>query len=305
LLPFGFVAYQTPEAVTIYAVIALIVPLFLLYCVTFTFNYYTDQLEDRVKRLDANPIVSGKISSRTTLILVCIYTCSIIVTTCMLLRVPLSWLILFCLLAFSFLYGYGIRFKETIIGPGIASLFFWGPALVIWVELNIRFDPITILYLGSIILVGIQFELLHLVHDYELDRTANLRTVATIFGIQQTHTFIQMLRLGLFSILLVLSIMISYLLFIVTILFMILYYSNQLDWYHYYPILLLWLYLPHLNTFPMAILFIVSAGTLANFTIDALLSATRAYRIARNKCAEFRSQIHETIKFKYIRLGIR
>lgn len=148
----------------------------------FVFNNITDIEDPYFKE---NPIVRGEIAwGQARIVLV---VCLAISTLLFLLlyTTPVVFMIyfpyLFLCLAYS---GLGLRFKETLLGPVVASFIVWvGGPLILTTEF-MAFDGFTIGLLVGSLLVYIGRELHHMITDYENDLRSGYRTFAVQLGVQ-------------------------------------------------------------------------------------------------------------------------
>lgn len=163
-----------------YGSLLLFTPLISTMVAGFSYNTICDAKKDPPEK---NPITSKKISEKWILYFSFVSViCSVILfvsfyTTHTAILLSVVYIILW--LAYS---GLKIRFKESYIGPAIASFVLWsGGPMILLAEFN-YFTPVTSLLLIGTFFFYLGFEINHTVGDYELDLNHNCRTFAVRLG---------------------------------------------------------------------------------------------------------------------------
>jgi len=195
LLPLGLLIYSGDPTIDLAKALPLIAVISLGYTSTFLFNSLTDLGEDRFK---PEPLHIGKGGLARAKVL-----CGSILITEIILALLVfdrTALVLFLLLqVLSLSYSWGIRFKETFLGPLVGSLFYWGPIPLIAAHIG-GIESITIwngppsalgLYLICMIFMGMDKELSHNLFDYEIDKRAGLRTFGQRAGRRNTMMLVR------------------------------------------------------------------------------------------------------------------
>ena len=194
IVPLALLLNESDHSSDLGIMIPLLAILFLGYCYTFVLNYITDIREDRLKenqvKIDESGILWLKLVCGIVLLINLIIAISFL---------SLPGLFLFIALqAFSTLYSWGPRLKESVVGPVIGSMFYWGPIPLVVTHLgsvegaNIvkGFSTTALVYLVCIFFFGMVKELSHNIFDFEIDRKAGLGTFGQIVGKKRTKTLI-------------------------------------------------------------------------------------------------------------------
>jgi len=216
LIPFLLVVYIFDSGHDLWNVISVFIPIFILYGFTFTLNYLTDVREDRYKenvfRMNRRRRILGFI------LLPLLLTAMIFLSY---LYLSGTALIIFgVLLLVSIIYSWGLRLKETPMGPFAASLFYWGPAILLishfskdpWVNIGeLKTESlIFLMYILSIFFYGLVMELEHNLFDLKADLKADVRTLAVRIGKERVGKLIKIVRIILAVPLIAFSFLISW-----------------------------------------------------------------------------------------------
>lgn len=177
--------------------LALLVALSGVYMFTFLLNTLSDVDADRIK--GKNPLFRGELSKKEAIIGLAVLIVLTLVGCGLLYPYSpaASWFIVFGLLA-GILYSTGLRLKESIVGPFVASLFHLGPAFLLLVVLPVSvpvyYYSLIWLFLLSVCIYSIFIELDHTVRDYRNDSHAGVHTFAVIYGRERTKFLTDILR---------------------------------------------------------------------------------------------------------------
>jgi 4-hydroxybenzoate polyprenyltransferase len=158
----------------------LLLPFIAVMVAGFMYNTICDAPTDPKEK---NPIGRGDISKRNTLIGMIL---SIIASILFFILLYKSYVAFLFFLFYIFLWlaysGSKIRFKETFLGPLIASIvLFIGTPFIILLEFN-YFNYSSILLLLGLLVIYIAHEIKHTIKDYDVDKSYNCKTFAIIFG---------------------------------------------------------------------------------------------------------------------------
>ncbi len=165
----------------------LILPFIGVITAGFMYNTICDAHIDPKEK---NPITSGDISKKTTLI----WMISIIIASILLfILFYRSYLAFIFFLFYIFLWlaysGFKIRFKESFLGPLIAAIVgSVGAPFILLVEFNYFSYSSNLLFLGLFI-ISFAHEILHTVVDYDEDKLCSCKTFAIIFGKKYSSLF--------------------------------------------------------------------------------------------------------------------
>jgi 4-hydroxybenzoate polyprenyltransferase len=129
-----------------------------------------------------NPITRGDITEKTTRKGILF---SIIISLLLFILFYKSYLAFILFLFYIFLWfaysGFKIRFKETFLGPFVASLMSFLIPFIILVNFNF-FNYPSILLLISYFMIYLAHEIKHTVVDYDEDKVNDIKTFAVIVG---------------------------------------------------------------------------------------------------------------------------
>ena len=225
IVPLALLFNEQDHGASLSMVVPLLVILFLGYCYTFVLNYITDVREDSLKenqvKIDESGILWLKIVCGVVLLINLIIAISFL---------SLPGLFLFIgLEVFSTLYSWGPRLKESVVGPIIGSMFYWGPIPLVVIHLRSvegigiskAFSTTAIVYLVCIFFFGMVKELSHNIFDFEIDRKAGLGTFGQIVGEKRTKNLIIMFKALYVPSFLLFGYFISIPVFIISILFIL------------------------------------------------------------------------------------
>jgi 4-hydroxybenzoate polyprenyltransferase len=157
-----------------------ILPLVPAFAAGFLYNTICDADKDPK---DKNPITKGAVSNKFVL------TSTVLLFLLSILFVQLIYTsttskLLFVLLIFLWLSysGLKLRFKESILGPVIASFgFFVLPSIILLANFN-YFNLGSIMLIIGLFIIYFAHEIKHTILDYDLDLSYNCRTFAVILG---------------------------------------------------------------------------------------------------------------------------
>ena len=169
-----------------------IVPFIFAFTAGFSYNTYCDTNTDPLQK---NPILRGEISRKNVLILILSFT---FLSILLFIAINSSLLALFLFLLYIFLWlaysGLNIRFKESYLGPFIASFVLWsGPELILLVEYH-YFRQISAILLIGVFLIFAGREVRHTIIDYSEDLDKGCESFAVKIGLKKAN-IIQILLL--------------------------------------------------------------------------------------------------------------
>lgn len=241
IVPSALLFHKTNASFDLGRTLPLISVLFLGYTFTFFLNSLTDIKEDRFKPM---PVLTSKAGLKKAKLL-----CGVIVLIQISLAAaifnPLTFILFLILQVSSVLYSWGARFKESILGPLIGSMFYWGPIPLIAVhmggintiEIWKAFPPSLGLYLICMIFLGMEKELSHNIFDFDVDNKAGVRTFGQIAGKKNTKTLIKIFKCLYLLSMIILGYFISQLAFITSIIFLLLGVAGLFQSKYYFTIL--------------------------------------------------------------------
>ena len=200
---FPFYAYLiTVGYVTSPLALFLMAPFVLTNAVGFIYNNIVDLNDPSTK----NPIVSGDITLRQAQVVFIVFFAASIVSLLLQYTSRAAWAVFFIYYFFGLAYsGLGLRFKESLIGPIVASFIIWvGGPLVLVTEFHV-FNAVTVGLLLGTFFVYIGRETYHTIIDYHNDLESKNRTLAVTLGLKRAYavkdgTFLLGSALFLFSI---------------------------------------------------------------------------------------------------------
>ena len=172
--------------------VAYIIPFIPAFAAGFMYNTVCDAKMDPAEK---NPITSGAISKRLVLTSAVILFLVSILLLLLIYSSETAWLLFLVLIFLWFSYsGLKLRFKESILGPIIASIgFFVLPPAILLSEFNF-FSFESIMLILGIFLIYLGHEIRHTVLDYESDLSFNCKTFAVILG-KKNSTLIEYITL--------------------------------------------------------------------------------------------------------------
>jgi 4-hydroxybenzoate polyprenyltransferase len=146
----------------------------------FMYNTICDAPKDPIEK---NPINRGDISEKNTFLGMVLLILGSISVFLILYKSYIAFsfflVYIFLWLAYS---GLRIRFKETVLGPLVASIvLFVGAPFIILLEFN-YFDLSSVFLLLGLFLIYIAHEIAHTIKDYDVDKSYNCKTFAIILG---------------------------------------------------------------------------------------------------------------------------
>lgn len=179
IFPF-FAILMNAGFITSFSSLLLIIPFITTMQAGFMFNTYCDAEKDPKEK---NPITRGDISKKTVLSLVILW---VIISNLLFILIFKSKMAIILFLIYNFFwFGYSglkIRFKETVLGPIIASIvLFVGPPLILLSEFNYFNHAIMSLLIGLFIIYTAH-EIKHTVIEHDIDLSYNCKTFAVILG---------------------------------------------------------------------------------------------------------------------------
>ena len=200
---FPFYAYLiTLGYITSPFALLLMVPFILTNAVGFIYNNIADVNDPSAK----NPIVAGDITLRQAQAVFILFFAASIVSFVLQYTSLTAWAIFFVYYFFGLAYsGLGLRFKESLVGPIVASFIIWvGGPLVLTTEFNV-FNAVTVGLLLGTFFVYIGRETYHTMIDYYNDLKSKNQTLAVTLGLKGAYavkdiTFLLGSSLFLFSI---------------------------------------------------------------------------------------------------------
>lgn len=189
--PFFVILLVQGFDISLYSIL-LLLPFIIIMAGLFMYNTICDAPQDPKHK---NPITRGDISKRS--VKLGMWTCVIlsILLVLLLYRSYLSILVFLFYVFLSFSYsGLKLRFKETILGPPLASfLLFCAAPLLLLVEFDYFTIPSILLLLG-IFFIYFGHEIKHTVIEYDMDKSASCKTFAVTLG-RKYSTIIEYLLL--------------------------------------------------------------------------------------------------------------
>ena len=199
IVPCALLLHENNVPVEISKLLPLLGILFTGYSSTFVLNHITDVREDRFK--ENRPVMTDEKKKRAKLLWLSLITLEIAMALIFFNITALA--LLGILQVLSIFYSWGIRFKESLIGPLVGSTFYWGPISLVVVVL-IGADgfeiwkyftiPLTV-YLISMFFFGIERELSHNLYDFDIDRKAGISTFGQIAGIRKTKIMVRVTKI--------------------------------------------------------------------------------------------------------------
>lgn len=170
----------------------LILPFIFAMQAGFLFNTFCDAEKDPE---DQNVITSGYISSHKVLFVTILLSLVSFIIFVLFYTSILAWGLFFGYLLLWLAYsGLKIRFKETFLGPFIASIvLFAGPSFIFIVEFGAYTYTTLFLVLG-LLFVYMGHEIKHTVVEHDMDLSFNCNTFAVLFG-QKTASLIEYISL--------------------------------------------------------------------------------------------------------------
>jgi len=160
----------------------LMIPFIFAYAAGFVYNNITDTKDDPY--LKTNPLVRGEVSQAHAWSVFYITLAFSVLSFLLLYKSNIAQVVYFVYLFLCLAYsGCGVRFKETLLAPLIASFIVWvGGPVILLIEYK-SLDKVTAaLVLGSW-LVFIGREVLHSITDYDTDIHSGYRTFAVRVGL--------------------------------------------------------------------------------------------------------------------------
>jgi 4-hydroxybenzoate polyprenyltransferase len=144
---------------------------------------YNTICDTDIDPIEKNPIKRGDISKKTTSIVMVL---TIIASILLFILFYKSYLAIILFLIYIFLWmaysGLKIRFKESFLGPLIASIVgSVGAPFIILVEFN-YFNYSSNLLLIGLFIISLAHEIKHTVVDYDADKSHNCKTFAILFS---------------------------------------------------------------------------------------------------------------------------
>jgi 4-hydroxybenzoate polyprenyltransferase len=182
---FPFYAYLiTLGYITSPSALLLLVPFILTNAVGFIYNNIADVNDPRAK----NPIVAGDITLRQAQAVFILFFAASIISFVLQYTSLTAWAIFFVYYFFGLAYsGLGLRFKESVVGPFVASFIIWvGGPLVLTTEFNV-FNVITVGLLLGTFFVYIGRETYHTIIDYYNDLKSRNQTLAVTLGLRGAY----------------------------------------------------------------------------------------------------------------------
>lgn len=165
--------------------LAQLAPFLFAFAAGFIYNDLTDRRDPSYKR---NPLLHGEVAERTVrsllgvaLALSCIGFLALYRSVSAL---ALAAVYLCLCLAYS---GLRLRFKETWLGPPVASVIIWtGGPLILALELGVCQWPVAVFLLGAWLIYAGR-EIHHMVSDYLCDLASGYRTFAVRLGVPRAR----------------------------------------------------------------------------------------------------------------------
>lgn len=146
----------------------------------FMYNTFCDADQDPE---DKNSITRGDVSKKLVLSSIIILSIGSLIFTALLYSSITSMIIFLIYLFFWLAYsGLKIRFKETIFGPGIASIVLYVGAPIVLVGQFNYFNNVTSSLLLGLFFIYFGHEIKHTILDYKEDFLSNCKTYAVIIG---------------------------------------------------------------------------------------------------------------------------
>ena len=225
IVPFALLFNERGHSPDLGRMVPLLAILFLGYCYTFILNYITDIREDRLKKDHIMIGQSGILRLKLLCAVVLLINLIIAITF---LTLPVLFLFS-ALQAFSTLYSWGPRLKESLAGPIIGSMLYWGPIPLVVIHMKTlegigtlkAFSTASLVYFICIFFFGMVKELSHNIFDFEIDKKAGLRTFGQIAGKKRTKALIYVFKILYVPAFLLLGYFISIPFFILSILFIL------------------------------------------------------------------------------------
>jgi 4-hydroxybenzoate polyprenyltransferase len=200
--PFFAILFMNGFNISFYSLF-LLAPFITVMAGLFMYNTICDAPQDPEFK---NPITRGDVSEKT--VKLSMWACVVlsIFLVLLLYKSYVSDLIFILYLFLSFTYsGLRLRFKETILGPPVASfLLFCAAPLLLLVEFS-YFNYSAILLLLGLFIVYFGHEIKHTIIEYDMDKSANCQTFAVVIG-KKNSTIIEYLTLIIGFLLILMSI---------------------------------------------------------------------------------------------------
>lgn len=179
MFPFFAILIQNHFINSLYDV-SFILPFVPVFAAGFMYNTFCDASKDPGEK---NPITQGSISEKFVLTAILL---SLLISIFIFILVYSSKPAIFFFLIYILLWlgysGLKIRFKESVLGPIVASLvLFIGPSIILLIEFN-QFDYGTILLVLGLFIIYIGHEIKHTIIEYKLDKSFDCKTFAVITG---------------------------------------------------------------------------------------------------------------------------
>lgn len=189
--PFFVILLVQGFDISLYSIL-LLLPFVIIMAGLFMYNTICDAPQDPKHK---NPITRGDISERR--VKLAMWSC-VIVSILMVFLLYKSYLAILVFLFYVFLSfsysGLKLRFKETFLGPPLASfLLFCAAPLLLLVEFDYFSLPSILLLLG-IFSIYFGHEIKHTVIEYDMDKSASCKTFAVTIG-RKYSTIIEYLLL--------------------------------------------------------------------------------------------------------------
>ncbi len=160
--------------------LAYVLPFVLAMCAGFIYNSLCDAPTDPKSK---NPITRGDFTVRQAKVSVigisgmCLALSIVIYSNWLALTAMTIYLLLWLLYS-----GLGVRFKESLLAPAVASYVLWtGPPLILLIQFS-YFDVNALLLLLGLFFAYVGHEIKHTIIEYEMDAQYGSRTFSVIVG---------------------------------------------------------------------------------------------------------------------------
>jgi 4-hydroxybenzoate polyprenyltransferase len=158
-----------------------IFPFVIMMASGFAYNTISDVLEDPPEK---NIIRKGDLSLKESYIIMIL---TLAFSLCSFLYIYKSAYSCLFFVFYIFLWlsysGANIRFKESYLGPVVASIVLWvGPPITLAIEFNILFNTEVFYFFLGLFFVYISSEIRHTLGDYQVDLSYNCKTFAVLLG---------------------------------------------------------------------------------------------------------------------------
>lgn len=279
IIPAALVFHESGASLPISNMIELTALLLMGYSSTFLINSLADTREDRHKTLwRAFTREERRLGILLSIFLVLVST----ISAFRVFETPAFIVFLFLQLS-SILYSVGPRFKETLAGPVIGSMFCWGPAIMVLlhlrgIELAVSASDISLVfavYLGLAFFLGLDKELSHDLYDYETDRKAGLKTFGQRLGRERTLMLLRASKVVYFLLIVLLGYMVSLPVLAVALFFVVLGITGQFRVKYFFSVLAIWLLISD-RSGPSEILLLLGAAPFISRAVVHLLEKVRA-----------------------------